>query len=235
MDERRSAIMKCLCLALILLLSACGGAQVEPTDRPQSTETGWVPLFADDLSNAINPNGVWTSEEGVLTAAADSVLWTTRSYDDYILELEFRNEEGTNSGVIIHASDVDDWVPNSLEVQIADDFAPQWADAPANWQAGAIFGHQAATQRTVRPPGEWNQMSITTRGDSVLVTLNGARVNALDMREFTSAETNPDGSEIPEWLSKPVADLPSEGHIGLQGKHAGANIWFRNIRIREIQ
>ncbi len=45
---------------------------------------------------------------------------------------------------------------------------------------------------------------------------------------------NPDGSDIPEWLSKPAASLPLEGHIGLQGKHAGAPIYFRNIKIKEL-
>ena len=44
-----------------------------------------------------------------------------------------------------------------------------------------------------------------------------------------------DGSEIPSWLSKPLADLPTQGHIGFQGKHAGAPIYFRNIKIKELK
>ena len=38
-----------------------------------------------------------------------------------------------------------------------------------------------------------------------------------------------------EWLSTPLADLPTSGKIGFQGKHGGAPIWFRNIRIRELE
>ena len=41
------------------------------------------------------------------------------------------------------------------------------------------------------------------------------------VRKWTSAKTNPDGSDIPRWLSRPVAELPTHGRIGLQGKHAG--------------
>ena len=45
---------------------------------------------------------------------------------------------------------------------------------------------------------------------------------------------NPDGSDIPGWLSKPAASLPLQGHIGFQGKHAGAPIYFRNIKVKEL-
>ena len=224
-----------LVLAVFLLAGGCRGLQVPPSAHPDTSRDDWAPLFAPDLANAMDPGGVWSVENGVLTATEDQELWTDRGYDDYILDLEFRNAEGTNSGVIIHASDVDDWIPNSLEIQIADDYASQWAEAPPHWQAGAVFGHQAPTQSAVPPPGEWNRLTITTRGSMVWILLNGQQVNALDMREFTSATTNPDGSEIPEWLSRPVAEIPPNGHIGLQGKHGDAPIWFRNVRIREIE
>jgi hypothetical protein len=36
-------------------------------------------------------------------------------------------------------------------------------------------------------------------------------------------------------LSTPLAHLPTHGHVGLQGKHAEAPIWFRNLRIKEIR
>lgn len=49
------------------------------------------------------------------------------------------------------------------------------------------------------------------------------------------AKKNPDGSDIPSWLNKPVADLEPNGHIGLQGKHAGAPIYFRKIRIKSLE
>ncbi len=55
------------------------------------------------------------------------------------------------------------------------------------------------------------------------------------MNLYTSGKTNPDGSEIPAWLSNPLATLPLHGYIGFQGKHAGAPIYFRNIRIKELK
>lgn len=223
-----------LLLLLTLGLAAHAYAQVPPTAHPDTAEPGWTPLFAPDLANTIRPGGVWSMEDGVLTATEDQAIWTERAYDDYVLDLEFKTAPGTNSGVIIHVSDLDDWIPNSVEIQIADDYAEQWATAPATWQCGAVFGHLAATKSMVKEPGAWNRYTITTQGPMIWVLLNGEQVTEMDMRQWTSAETNPDGSEIPEWLSKPVAELPREGHIGFQGKHAGAPIWFRNIRIKEL-
>ena len=54
------------------------------------------------------------------------------------------------------------------------------------------------------------------------------------MSRYTSATKNPDGSDVPSWLSNPLATLPLKGRIGFQGKHAGAPIYFRNIMIKEL-
>ena len=87
----------------------------------------------------------------------------------------------------------------------------------------------------VKKPGNWNRMTITCKDHMIYVLLNGEQVTTMDMRKWTSAKKNPDGSAIPPWLSKPKADLPTRGKIGLQGKHAGAPIWFRNLKIKEIK
>lgn len=68
----------------------------------------------------------------------------------------------------------------------------------------------------------------------IYILLNGEQVNEIDLSKFTDAVNNPDGSEAPSWLSKAPAELPLKGKIGFQGKHAGAPIYFRNIRIKEI-
>jgi hypothetical protein len=64
------------------------------------------------------------------------------------------------------------------------------------------------------------------------VALNGEVVTEMDMKKWTDAKKNPDGSEIPAWLNRPLAEMATEGHIGLQGKHAGKPIYFRNLRLK---
>jgi len=205
---------------------------IPPATSPETSD--WASLFTEDLSNAVYPAGVWTVADGILTASQDECIWTLKDYRDFILDLEFKTAEGTNSGVIVYCSDAKNWIPNSVEIQIADDFAKQWSESPKTWQCGAIFGHLAPTQSMVRKPGEWNRMTVTCKGQMIWVMINGNHVTEMNMALWTSAKTNPDGSEIPAWLSTPFAELKTNGRIGLQGKHAGAPIYFRNLKIKEL-
>jgi hypothetical protein len=224
---------------LVLLAIVCGwaslasaGDAVPPKTHPDSSS--WQNLFAPDLSDAIRPEGVWSVTDGVLTATEDKCLWTSKEYENFVVDLEFETANGTNSGVIVYTSDMQNWIPHSVEIQIADDYAEKWAKSPTTWQCAAIFGHLAPTKSTVKKPGEWNRMTITCKGPMIYVLLNGEQVTVMDMTKWTSAKTNPDGSEIPAWLSTPFAQLPTKGHVGLQGKHAGAPIYFRNLKIKSI-
>jgi hypothetical protein len=194
----------------------------------------WENLFSRDLSNAVYPKGIWTVEKDILTASEDQNIWTQKDYDNFILDLEFQTEEGSNSGVIVYCSNPDDWIQNSIEIQILDDYAERWADVAGTWKCGAIFGHLAPQKSTVKKPGEWNRYTITCVDSMIYILLNGESVTSIDLNLWTSAEKNPDGSEIPSWLSKPLAELPTHGRIGLQGKHAGVPIYFRNIKIKEL-
>jgi hypothetical protein len=203
-----------------------------PKKHPDSAN--WEPLFAEDLSDAVFPAGIWSVADGVLTATEDQCIWTKKVYDDFELDLEFKTADGTNSGVIVYASETRNWIPNSVEIQIADDFAPKWATSPKTWQCGAIFGRLAASKSVVKKPGEWNRMTVKCVGPMIWVMLNGQQVTEMDMRKWTEAKKNPDGSDIPAWLSKPLAELATKGYIGLQGKHAGAPIYFRNVKIKPL-
>ena len=237
MSKIRYAALACSLVGLMILAAAAVAPAGETPQAPKThpDTSGWQDLLAPDLSNAIRPGGVWSYEEGVLTATEDKNLWTKQTYGNVIVDLEFKTASGTNSGVIVYCSDTKKWIPNSVEVQIADDYAEKWASKPRSWQCGAIFGHLPATaNKVVKKPGEWNRMTVTCIGPMVHVILNGKEVTVMDMRKWTSAKTNPDGSEIPPWLNKPKAELPPKGHIGFQGKHAGAPIWFRHIKVKRL-
>lgn len=224
---------KSLCVLPVLFLLNISFAQ-DYSKHPDTKKKGWELLFKPDLSNARFPKEVWTVSDGVFTASKDECLWSEKAYDDFMLDLEFKNAEGTNSGVIVHATDLEEWIPHSVEIQIADDYSDKWKDVSPTWQCAAIFGHKTVTKRTVKPAGEWNHMTVTCKGQKIWIVLNGELVNTFDMSEYISAKTNPDGSSIPEWLSNPLSSLPLHGHIGFQGKHAGAPIYFRNIMIKQI-
>jgi Domain of Unknown Function (DUF1080) len=223
------------CLLLILFSGSYLQAQDTAFINPDTKGKGWTNLFNADLSNAIFPDSVWTVSGGILTASRDQSIWSKNQYDNFILDLEFKNADGTNSGVIVHATDVNEWIPHSVEIQIADDYSQEWSKAPPSWQCAAIFGHQPATKHIVNKAGEWNHYTITCIKRKIWVVLNGELVNSCDMSLYTSAKDNIDGTKAPEWLSNPMATLPLHGRIGLQGKHAGAPIYFRNIKVKELK
>ena len=164
----------------------------------------------------------------------DKVVWAPGEYENFELEFEFLNEVGTNSGIIVYCTDQENWIPNSVEIQIADDYG-KWESERKDYQCGAIFGHLPANeQKVVLPPGEWNKMKVTCKGQLIEVELNGKKVTTMDMTEWTSGTHNPDGSEIPSWLPTPFAELPTSGSIGFQGKHGDSSVTFRNVRIRDL-
>ena len=227
-------------VALNKMLGKAGVSEILLSDQPEfmrhplsTAGKDWKPLFDKKLSNGSFPTGVWYFENGDLTASKDECIWTKQQFHDFQLDLEFKTADGTNSGVIIHCSNTENWIPNSVEIQIADDFSKEWSEAPATWQCGAVFGHLPARQHRVKRPGEWNHLTITSRDRYIWVVLNDELVNVMDMSRWTSATQNPDGTSIPPWLSKPFAQLPLTGHIGLQGKHAGKPVYFRNMKVKE--
>jgi hypothetical protein len=217
------------------LLFACA-LFVSTYSPAQSDEYKWKPLFGTDMSEAAFNPEVWSETDGALTAAKDDAIWTTIEYENFELDLDFKNDAGTNSGIVVYCTNTNDWIPNSVEIQIADDYYEKWTNSKPYERCGAIYGHLGPKQdKVVKKPGEWNHMRIKCTGQRITVILNGRKVTEMDMSKWTSGTINPDGSEIPAWLPKPFAELPTKGYIGLQGKHGNATIWFRNIRIRDVK
>ncbi len=226
-------MMIAVMLALTLAGAALAAGAVEPLKHPESTE-GWESLFAPDLSNAVYPAGVWSFKDGELTATEDQAIWTKADFGDCVIDLEFKNAEAANSGVFLFCSDMEKWVTSCIEVQILDDYADKWKDVAPNWKCGGIFGRLAASKQAVKKAGEWNRYTIRCAGKQVDVVLNGEHVASMDMSKWTEIGKNPDGSEAPEWLGGPISAMAAKGKIGLQGKHAGAPIWFRNMKVKRL-
>ncbi len=224
--------MKRIITSLVAISLTLGFAAAQ---HPDSSGPEWKDLFKADLSDAEKPENVWTVKDGVITANEDQCMWAAGEHANFMLDLEFLNYPGTNSGVVIYCSDIKNWIPNAVEVQIADDFAEKWANAAKSWQCGAIFAHLAPNKSMVKKAGEWNRMTIEAKGQNLKVWVNGELVSEMDMSKWTSATKNPDGSEIPSWLPTPFAEIKPSGRIGFQGKHGDAPISFRNVRIKNLE
>ncbi|MDH6344250.1 hypothetical protein M2480_003061 [Parabacteroides sp. PFB2-12] len=217
---------------LVRILAVCGCLCLSSQAFSQ-IKNKWIPLFGEHLSEAHYDPEAWYEANGVLTATKDKVIWTAIEYENFEIDLNFKNDRGTNSGVVVYCTDTTNWIPNSVEVQIADDHYAQWADAKPFERCGAIYGHLGPhTEKVVKKPGVWNHLRIRCSGQHITVVLNGKKITNMNMAQWTSGTENPDGSEIPSWLPTPLADKPTKGYIGLQGKHGAASISFKNIKIR---
>ena len=209
------------------------------TQDPAMDPEGWESLFnGSDLTGWIaGPNNHFVVEGGELTVKRDNpdgqehnldYVWTEERYGDFILELDFKVVEGTNSGVFFRTADLQDPVYTGLEVQIANSYGQQATSR--NRSAGAVYDLMAPTKNAINPPGEWNSYRLTCAGSRVKVMLNGQHVVDMDLAQWRVANQNPDGS----WnkFPTPGAAFAREGHIGLQDH--GQPVWYRNIRVKRL-
>ncbi len=239
MKLKKHNLCEAIAVHLVALFAAIATAAVTgPVDALQShpDSKSWPSLFAADLSDAVYSTNVWSWAGGELSPKdKDEVIWTKQDYENFVLDLEFKSEPDANSGVIVYCTNPQDWIPNAVEIQLLDDAGPKWTNAVSNWKCAGIFGHSAPLKSALKKAGEWNRMTIWCRGQSITVLLNGATVTDINMQDYKSAKKNPDGSDVPSWLPRPLAELATRGRIGLQGAHGGIPTHFRNLKIIPIK
>jgi len=85
---------------------------------------------------------------------------------------------------------------------------------PACRPVDVPVGQPAVRDAVLKPPGQWNTYEVVVSGQRIRVFLNGALVN-----DFTGTD--------------PARDL-TRGHIGLQNHGDGDDVWFRDIRVKEL-
>jgi sugar phosphate isomerase/epimerase len=185
---------------------------------------GWKNLFADDLSDATFEKGSWTYEDGVLTANGDSDIWTKEKYGDFMLDLEFKLSENSNSGVFVRTADIKN-VLSGIEVQIHES-----TDGTTYGACGSIYDCLVPKKLLVREAGLWNHYTIACQDNKIYVVFNGEQIIDMDLDEWSEAGKNPDGT--PNKFSKALKDYARSGYIGLQ--YHGSPVWFRNIKIKVL-
>jgi hypothetical protein len=76
-------------------------------------------------------------------------------------------------------------------------------------------------------------MTIVCQNPMIWVIMNGELLTTMDRTQWTSLTKNPDGSDVPSFLTTPVSKV-THGRIGLQGAHGGIPTWFRNVRVKRL-
>lgn len=177
------------------------------------------------------PASCWSIDGGLLKTVAGAKgpcdLVTRERYRDFELELEYRLAPGGNSGVLYRVAEVPAtpaW-HSGPELQILDD--DKYRDnSPKTW-TGALYDLIAATDKTVRPLGEWNQVRLLVRGNHVEHWLNGKKVVEYELgsESLTTLIAHSKFKDMSRFARE------AEGYIALQ-HHDGGDVWFRSVRIR---
>ncbi|MEX1135628.1 MAG: family 16 glycoside hydrolase, partial [Balneolales bacterium] len=139
---------------------------------------GWERVGVED--------GSWHANDGILSTEGEGEEWemgggggwlsTENTYDNFILELEYRIPEGGNSGVFLRAPREGDPAYQGMEIQLLDDGSEQYAGLNPWQYTGSIYDVKAPNKQVSKPAGEWQKMVIVADGPAVSVTLNGEKI-----------------------------------------------------------
>lgn len=190
------------------------------------------PLFGENLEEADFPEGVWYfNDEKELCANKDAVIWTKRKYSAFVCSFEFNLSEHTNGGFLIQCSDKGNWIPNTIEIQLLDDFGQE----PTYHTCGAFYGFQAPSKNATKKAGEWNKMVVIVNDRDISVILNDEFINHINTAEWTDPAKSPKGTDIEEkFRGRSLASFEPYGYVGFQGLHGNAPMKIRNATINAI-
>lgn len=147
---------------LSVFLTACG---------PEKPEPGWIDLFDGKTLQGWVPTSEanWFVEDGVISASEGPAGFLTyeTGLENFVLEVGFRAEEETNSGVFVRF----DGEPTNPAVDCYEiNIAPP--DNP--FPTGSIVARARVSPNVT--PNEWHSFEIVVFNGSVQIALNGETI-----------------------------------------------------------
>lgn len=215
---------------IVALLALC--ALVLPvSSRAAEPAAAWRPLFDGkslDGWEHLGPGGMQLEDGMLRTEGGMGLLWYTREkLGNCKIRVVYKTtSKVSNSGVFIRIADKpkDAWyaVHHGYEVQICD-------GSDEFHRTGAIYSLSKATASPSKV-NEWNTMEITLRGQRVIVTVNGVKVQDFDPETATIPERKKNYE--PERGPRPVS-----GYFGLQNHDdvaKGTQVYFKDVSVRPL-
>lgn len=221
-------VRKVFSLSFMLVLMMFISCTVSKTAQKQGRSN----LLENGLASFSTPYGDWVIEDGQLILPVKNEkrrtdIWLNGDYGDFRLELDFKVDKGTNSGVFIRTSDIKDPVQSGIEVQVRDDYGKSPIDKHF---CGSVYEIKEVSENRVKKVGEWNHMEIICLGAKINVLLNGGEVVDINLNDWKDVGRNPNGTE--NKFKTAYKDMAQKGKIGFQD-HGGV-VWYKNVRIKPL-
>lgn len=241
--------MKRFLFLLVLFCLACGPKtekdtsaenapstmQTDNTLSKEEIEEGWLLLFDGKsldgwMSDTGHPSQRPVEENSINPHKSGAYMLVHKQlWENYILSLDFKISLGCNSGIFVKLSSLESTpdrhkVFNAIEIAIDDTVTAGFHDT------GAIYDLVKPKRNLMRKVGEWNHAEITVDRNIVFVNLNGEDVTRINLDEFSEPNKRPDGT--PHKFDVVYKNHPPKGYIGLQDH--GADIWFKNIKLKPL-
>lgn len=196
---------------------------------PEEKAAGFVMLFnGKNLDGWIGNLVNHVVEEGTIAIRPElgghGNLYTEKEYANFILRLEFKLTPGANNGLGIRTPPEGDAAYVGMEFQVLDNTAEVYADLKPYQYHGSVYGVIPAKRGFLRPVGEWNEQEVIVDGTKIKIVLNGNTIVDGDISDSIKNGTL-DGRDHPGLMRK-------TGHLGFLGH--GSELWYRNIRIKEL-
>jgi len=190
------------------------------------TTAGWHTFKQETF-----PAKGWVVEDGWLHCLGEKGgdIVSDAQFDHFELRWEWKLAPGGNSGLKYFVTDDRDSALGHEYQMLDDEKHPDAKLAQGKRVTAAFYDVLKPTAKTpTRPMGEINQSRVVVRGNHVEHWLNGVKV--LEYEAGSDAVK----AAVADSKFKKLADFGSvlKGHILLQDHES--NVWFRDIKIREL-
>jgi len=241
-------------IALTFVISCTGNKKQadavseEPIEAEAVTEDdGWVSIFDGETLNGwkrynkedIGP--LWQVQDGMIffdgsglgegSGEDGGTLITVKQYENFEFSVDWKIAEGGNSGLLYHVVEKPEYshaYNTGPEYQLLDD--SNWIEPikDVNTVAANYDMYAPSPDKKLNPPGDWNTSKIVYNNGHVEHWLNGEKVLEFEegSEDWQERYNNSKWVEYPGWCQY------KKGSLGLQDH--GANLWFRNIKAKEL-
>ena len=207
------------------------------------TLNGWKDYAGEENNTSLN----WSVENGTLKltpsgsnfwkdakwflfgGASGDLLYYPEKFDNFELTLERKISKNGNSGIFYFVAGEEHSAPwqTGLEMQVLDNEGHDDGKIHKH-RAADLYDLIASSEEPVNEPEQWNKIILRVKDHQVEHWMNGIKVVA-----FTHADTA--WSEMiagSKFSSMDDFGKATKGNIVLQ--HHGDIVWYRNIKIRNL-